>query len=581
VLGQAHVTRTLRNAIATDKIAHAYLFCGPRGTGKTSIARILFRAMNCLEPMDGDACGRCEACIDEGGGQALDLVEIDAASNRGIDHIRELRERVWIAPGRARRKMYILDEAHQLSAAAWDAFLKTLEEPPSHVVFVLATTEVHKVPGTILSRCQRFDLGRLSVVDLVEHLRLVATAEGLEVEPGVLERVARQAKGGVRDALGLLEQLGAYGHDRVTNAMAREVFGLSSEESLDAATTALRRGDARGLLELLANLAREGLDLHQFVEDLVAVLRALLLARVGAAVVLEFELGAEAQSRVVAEAVEWEPAQLVNLIRRLSALDARARDPAQFQTDLELALLEGAAESLDGGAPERGPNAANPLARLPLASAASSAAQEPGARAGEGSRGAAGHEPAPDGGEVMPPTLESSEARGNGISAPEGTGRRSGTVPLGDASTTAPPGDDGASPRFEVASVAAATDGLVLAVVRQRWTELKEAVAAELPAAGIALEAAAIGSVEGNALYLTFTSEFHQRSIEEQASRAAVEAVLTRALGTPCRVLCGPADARQPTFPGDDFLQQAAEMFGALGFEPVDDESIAEEERRP
>src|SRR5689334_13207087 len=174
VLGQEHVTRTLRNAVASGQVAHAYLFCGPRGTGKTSIARILYKAMACEAPQDGDACGECDACRDVGLGRAMDLVEIDAASNRGIDHIRDLREKVWIAPSQARRKMYILDEAHQLSAPAWDAFLKTLEEPPPHVVFVLATTEVHKVPATILSRCQRFDLGRIALSDLVAHLGQVA-----------------------------------------------------------------------------------------------------------------------------------------------------------------------------------------------------------------------------------------------------------------------------------------------------------------------------------------------------------------------------------------------------------------------
>src|ERR1700730_13504538 len=209
VVGQEHVTRTLTNAIKLGRPSHAYLFTGPRGTGKTSVARILYRAVNCEHSIDGDpdnTCPMCRAALD---GRALDLIEIDAASNRGIDDMRDLRDKVAYRPGEGRYKVYIIDEAHELTTQAWDAFLKTLEEPPPHAIFVLATTEAHKVPPTIISRCQRFDFRRIPFQPTRDLLAQVAAAEGMEIEPAVLERLALVARGGLRDALGLLDQLAA------------------------------------------------------------------------------------------------------------------------------------------------------------------------------------------------------------------------------------------------------------------------------------------------------------------------------------------------------------------------------------
>ncbi|HEY7062905.1 MAG TPA: DNA polymerase III subunit gamma/tau, partial [Chloroflexota bacterium] len=244
VLGQEHVTRTLRNAVASGQVAHAYLFCGPRGTGKTSIARILFKALACEAPRDGDACDACENCRDVTSGRALDLVEIDAASNRGIDHIRDLREKVWIAPSQAPKKMYILDEAHQLSAPAWDAFLKTLEEPPAHVVFVLATTEARRLPATILSRCQRFDFRPIAGAEIGEALRRILEEEKVPadaVEPDALRLLARAADGSLRDALSLLDTALAYGEGRVEARTVEELLGSGGAESAWALAGALVR----------------------------------------------------------------------------------------------------------------------------------------------------------------------------------------------------------------------------------------------------------------------------------------------------------------------------------------------------
>src|SRR5688500_11045510 len=207
VVGQPHVVRTIRNAVRNGTIAHAYLFSGPRGTGKTSMARLLYKAVNCLQPDDGAPCEHCGVCASANEGRALDLIELDAASNRGIDDVRDLRDKINYAPADAKYRVYILDEAHQLTQAAWDALLKTLEEPPPHAILVLATTEAHKVPATVLSRCQRFDFHRHSATDIRERLALIAASEGVEVEPTVLSWLARAARGGMRDAISLLDQL--------------------------------------------------------------------------------------------------------------------------------------------------------------------------------------------------------------------------------------------------------------------------------------------------------------------------------------------------------------------------------------
>jgi len=570
VLGQAHVTRTLRNAVAAGQVAHAYLLCGPRGTGKTSIARILFKAMNCEAPVEGDACGACAPCRDAAAGRALDLVEIDAASNRGIDHIRDLREKVWISPSQVRRKMYILDEAHQLSAPAWDAFLKTLEEPPAHVVFVLATTEVHKVPATILSRCQRFDLGRIALADLVSHLGQVVQAEGLRAEPAVLQRVARLSRGGVRDALSTLEQLVAYGGDELTVAGAREVLGLAAEESLQGCAEALGRHDARAALELVGALAREGADLRQFLDDLVDYLRALLLARLGASDALAFEFGADERAWLEGQAGAWQPAELVELVRRLSAVDPKGRDAGQLQVHLELALLDAALGAPAGAA--RAP-AASALGELPAIVHAPRASSTPAPVAPARAVARPATEPAPA---VVPPAaaVEDAAPPARAIEAPAlAEAVAAGAAPLA--------GEVEPAVLAEVEVVAAAVVGTNggaptelpdLALVRHRWTELKEAIAAQLPSgAGIALEAATVVGVRPGELLLTFTSDIFRPTIEKDDCRATIEAVTAQYLGVALTPRCVAGEAYQPTLPDDAFLQQAVDLFGATGVERVED----------
>ncbi|MBW3622803.1 MAG: DNA polymerase III subunit gamma/tau [Armatimonadetes bacterium] len=337
IMGQQHVTRTLQNAIRQDHVAHAYLFCGPRGTAKTTTARVLAKAMNCENGPTSDPCDACDACIRIREGHSLDVVEIDAASNRGIDDIKLLREQVGRASAQERFKFYIIDEVHQLSADAFQALLKTLEEPPPNVIFVLATTETHRVPKTIVSRTQRFDFRRGTVKDLTDRLRYVAEREGMAHEPEALGAIARAAAGGWRDALSLLEQVSAYSPERVDLEAVNAVLGSVEENALFRLTDALASGDASVLFREVESLMSEGKEPRQLLATLGAHLRDLLWVRSGAEDAAGLYPEAAARYREQADRI---PAPLL-----MSALDQihRAESQMRWISDhrllLELTLL--------------------------------------------------------------------------------------------------------------------------------------------------------------------------------------------------------------------------------------------------
>ncbi|MBI4218868.1 MAG: DNA polymerase III subunit gamma/tau [Chloroflexi bacterium] len=281
VVGQQHVAVTLRNAIATGRVAHAYLFCGPRGTGKTSTARILAKALNCDKRQDGEPDGTCPNCVAAVEGRMMDVIEIDAASNTGVDNIRDLREKVQFSPTSGRFKVYIIDEVHMLSGAAFNALLKTLEEPPPHIVMVLATTEAQKVPATIISRCQRFDFRRIPNDLVVAKLRTLCDAEGITAEPAVLELIARMVWGGLRDAENLLEQLAVSYGPTISLAQARELLGLGDTTVAVGLAVAVLKGDAPGALAVVNAEAGRGTDLGSLRAGVVDALRAAMLVKAG------------------------------------------------------------------------------------------------------------------------------------------------------------------------------------------------------------------------------------------------------------------------------------------------------------
>ncbi|NPV06522.1 MAG: DNA polymerase III subunit gamma/tau [Anaerolineae bacterium] len=338
VVGQAHVTRTLRNACRAGRVAHAYLFSGPRGTGKTSVARILAKALNCQGEGDERPCNQCDACRAISEGRYLDLIEIDGASNRGIDEIRDLREKVNFRPNQGRYKVYIIDEVHMLTREAFNALLKTLEEPPDYVIFVFATTEVWRVPATIRSRCQRFDFRPIKA-DLIEaRLRQICEAEHYGHDDAALALIARQATGSMRDAISMLDQIVSVGEGMVTADLLREVLGTAPDEAAETLLGLVLDGNLAEALEFLEGLASEGLDMQQFVRDLLELTRALLLVRLG--VQPEGVLSPEAVARLAQSARDLE----VNTLRHVAGALAQAADQVRHghlpQLPLELAMVD-------------------------------------------------------------------------------------------------------------------------------------------------------------------------------------------------------------------------------------------------
>jgi len=277
VVGQGHVTQTLKNAISAKRIAHAYLFVGPRGIGKTSMARIFAKALNCEKGPTITPCDKCSSCQEIGTGTSFDVLEIDGASNNGVDQVRELRETVKYAPTRGSYKIYIIDEVHMLSPAAFNALLKTLEEPPPHVKFIFATTEPEKILATILSRCQRFDLRRIPLSLIVDRLKMIATAEKIKVEPDALLAIARGCEGGLRDALSALDQLVSFKGEDIKEEDVLSVFGLASRSMLENMSGAVLQGDIKSVIDLIGRLDETGKDFQRFVIELMGHFRNLIV----------------------------------------------------------------------------------------------------------------------------------------------------------------------------------------------------------------------------------------------------------------------------------------------------------------
>lgn len=504
VVGQEHVTQTLRNAIASGHISHAYLFAGPRGTGKTSVARILAKAVNCLaeDPAarPDNTCAICRA-IQEG--RLLDLIEIDAASNTGVDDVRDLRDKINFAPTEARYKVYIIDEVHMLSTAAFNALLKTLEEPPPHAIFVLATTEAHKIPATVLSRCQRFDFRRLPLADILSHLTALVQREGLQVEPEALMLIARQATGSLRDAISLLDQLISAPGDTVTLAQAQAVLGTATSQAVEQLAEAWLRNDAALGLHLINTAVDRGADARQVARQVVEYLRGLLLIKLGGDSHL---IDAPAEMRQVMEeqARRAQVPRLVAAIKQFNEALQELKGGWQPQLPLELAFVQSL--SLD---------------------------------------------------QAVAPTLDA-------VAEPPEEAPVPVQRPVAPVST--PPAPTPPPPEPVVSVPAVQASALTLADIRARWRQVLAAAKKRHPGVEALFREGTPIALEGNALVVGFEPMWAliKEKADQPQSRTAFEAALNEVLGRPLGVRCQIIMAPLSSVEDDPVVQEALRRGGVI-----------------
>lgn len=356
VAGQEHIVQTLKNAVAGDLLSHAYLFSGPRGSGKTSLARLLAKAANCASPKNGEPCNTCDACAEINAGRAIDLIEIDAASNRGIDEMRELREGIAFSPAKLKYKVFIIDEAHQLTKEAANALLKMLEEPPAHAIFILATTEAHKMIPTIASRCQRFDFRKLTVPEIVKKLQEVAKAEEAAIEKEALQLIALNAGGALRDALGLLDKVLTFHSvldtnkqdstdiERITTDTVKDLLGLVDLNLVGDFVQFLADKQPGQAIDFLDKNLQEGMDPQEFAKNVVRYLRHTLVLKINPQLgkMFESELTAEQLERMKTQAEKFAEKELIKTVENFMEAEQKMKYSSIIQLPLELAIVESA-----------------------------------------------------------------------------------------------------------------------------------------------------------------------------------------------------------------------------------------------
>jgi DNA polymerase III subunit gamma/tau len=550
VVGQEHVVRTLRNAVEQGKVHHAYLFVGSRGTGKTSMAKMLAACLNCVHGPTVEPCGQCESCVSIANATSLDVIEMDAASNNSVDDIRELRESVQFAPVSGRSKVYILDEAHMLSSQAWNAFLKTLEEPPPNTIFVLATTEAQKVLPTVVDRCHRFDFARPTVEQIATVVTRVATAEEIEIGPDAVALLARHATGSFRDALGTLEQLVTYTGTTVATGDVLAVLGVADSDLLFDALDAVAAGNARGAWLAAARLADTGRDIAQFVKDLEAHARDLLVVQTLGEVPAELRLTPDRDERLAEQARRVPGASIIRLLDLLAEALRTIKEGADARTRLETALVKAAAPEVDPAARAL----ATRLERLEAA-LASGGAPAPAKRPPAAAEPVAAAEP---------PAPAASEAAAPSPPSPAAEPQR--------AETQSAP------------SAVAVADEPTLDAIRSLWPAVLDSLRADKGALAASLSEAQPVELRGKQLVVAFDQDdgFNRRMADHPGDRSAVEEALRHLAGAELKIAYEHRDLgnddHEPQPPSEDELvNRVKDAFDAEEIVPDDDPQPDEE----
>lgn len=540
VVGQEHVTKTLLGALRTGRLGHAYLFCGPRGTGKTSTARILAKAVNCLtNEGKGEPCNTCAMCQAIADGRAIDLIEMDAASNRGIDDIRELRDRVNFAPNEARYKVYIIDEVHQLTQAAFDALLKTLEEPPRHVIFILATTEAHEVPATILSRCQRFDFRRIPTVAALARLEHICKRENITIEPAALHLIVRTAGGSLRDAENLLDQVASFYGATIDVAHVRETLGIPDAELVRQFVGQLVARDISGGLHTINEVVNRGEDLRHFGKQLVGYLRNILLLKADAGRWADLPPAELDDLRALTEQISL--AETTRFIRAFAFSETKQEDISSLPLELALveALLPESAETRHPGP------VAEPLVPRPVT------ADRPAPVRPAVDRAAAPRRDPAATAQAAAPAQATDSAPVNGRPAAEPVAGGPAEPSAGPPTAAIPSASEAASPEPPVEVLAQVVPPPPpptlggddpLDRLRLGWhlvlEQLQGKDARRRRVQALLRDTCSLVEVRDGEVVLGFRYVLHKQKLEEGESRKAAEEAISAVLGAPHRVAC-------------------------------------------
>jgi len=576
ILGQEHITRTLHNQIQAGRIGHAYLFTGLRGTGKTSTARILAKAVNCIGETDNPPCNQCHICQSITSARSLDLIEIDAASNRGIDEIRDLRDRVAFAPHETRFKVYVIDEVHMLTNEAFNALLKTLEEPPSHVIFILCTTEPHRLPDTILSRCQRFDFRRGKIEDIAAKLRRICEAEGISISSQALALIARRGSGSFRDAESLLDQLAAYGSQEIDEALVEQVLGTVPAMSVLSLVESVVVGDVSRGLRIINQEIENGAEPRQFLSEILDQLRALLLLRVDGASNIQ-QLGPQTLAEIerIIDENQVSPGLLVKALRLFNGASQGLRYAERPQLPFELALIE-TVLSMGQSVPEAEATPSEPVSR-PRSNATAAAAPRPSVapvvaeeqvspftpkepvsaedvtpQVATSPRTATPLQdealvelpsPAPDG-----PLREEDRARDAGPAPSRGDNESAPAEGIAEIQSMAKP-EQPPGLREELPEPASEPESTSLSIewVQNNWNLALTKIRPRSHQIRALLNSAYPTAVRDNLITLSCEATFHRDMLTEDKRRELVETVLSEVLGAPCRVQCQLGDATPVT----------------------------------